>query len=92
MNLRKKISTVIIAGAALAHTAVSTAQSIDRRPIVERNNPHTDRIDTLASLTVGGRFALTVDATGMQSFPEYYRGGIPLGTLQRVGMAFDAEF
>ncbi|GJG37014.1 hypothetical protein [Prevotella lacticifex] len=86
MNLRKKISTVIIAGAALAHTAVSTAQSIDRRPIVERNNPHTDRIDTLASLTVGnGRFALTVDATGMQSFPEYYRGGIPLGTFSEWG-------
>lgn len=86
MNLRKKISTVIIAGAALAHTAVSTAQSIDRRPIVERNNPHTETVDTLASLTVGnGRFALTVDATGMQSFPEYYRGGIPLGTFSEWG-------
>ena len=86
MNLRKKISTVIIAGAALAHTAVSTAQSIDRRPIVERNNPHTETVDTLASLTVGnGRFAMTVDATGMQSFPEYYRGGIPLGTFSEWG-------
>ena len=86
MNLRKKISTVIIAGAALAHTAVSTAQSIDRKPIVERNNPHTETVDTLASLTVGnGRFAMTVDATGMQSFPEYYRGGIPLGTFSEWG-------
>lgn len=86
MNLRKKISTVIIAGAALAHTAVSTAQSIDRRPIVERNNPHTETVDTLASLTVGnGRFAMTVDATGMQTFPEYYRGGIPLGTFSEWG-------
>lgn len=86
MNLRKKISTVIIAGAALAHTAVATAQSIDRRPIVERNNPHTETVDTLASLTVGnGRFAMTVDATGMQTFPEYYRGGIPLGTFSEWG-------
>lgn len=75
-----------MAVAVLTHTAVSTAQSIDRRPIVERNNPHTETVDTLASLTVGnGRFAMTVDATGMQSFPEYYRGGIPLGTFSEWG-------
>ena len=75
-----------MAVAVLTHTAVATAQSIDRKPIVERNNPHTETVDTLASLTVGnGRFALTVDATGMQSFPEYYRGGIPLGTCSEWG-------
>ena len=75
-----------MAVAVLTHTAVATAQSIDRKPIVERNNPHTETVDTLASLTVGnGRFALTVDATGMQSFPEYYRGGIPLGTFSEWG-------
>ena len=86
VNLRTKIFSAIIAVAALTHTAVATAQSIDRRPIVERNNPHTERIDTLASLTVGnGRFAMTVDATGMQTFPEYYRGGIPLGTFSEWG-------
>lgn len=86
VNLRTKIFSAIIAVAALTHTAVATAQSIDRRPIVERNNPHTETVDTLASLTVGnGRFAMTVDATGMQSFPEYYRGGIPLGTFSEWG-------
>lgn len=75
-----------MAVAVLTHTAVATAQSIDRKPIVERNNPHTETVDTLASLTVGnGRFAMTVDATGMQSFPEYYRGGIPLGTFSEWG-------
>lgn len=86
MNLRTKIFSEIMAVAVLTHTAVSTAQSIDRKPIVERNNPHTETVDTLASLTVGnGRFAMTVDATGMQSFPEYYRGGIPLGTFSEWG-------
>lgn len=86
MNLRTKVFSAIIAVVALTHTAVATAQNIDRKPIVERNNPHTETVDTLASLTVGnGRFAMTVDATGMQSFPEYYRGGIPLGTFSEWG-------
>lgn len=43
-------------------------------------------MDTLASLTVGnGAFAYTVDATGMQSFPVYYRNGVPLGTQSEWG-------
>ena len=86
MNIRKKIYSAIIAVAALAHSTVAGGQSIDRRPIVERNNPHAEEVDTLASLTVGnGRFAMTVDATGMQTFPEYYHGGIPLGTFSEWG-------
>ena len=62
------------------------AQLIDRESLVARNNPRVTRIDTLSSLTVGnGEFAFTVDATGLQTFPEYYRKGVPLGTQSQWG-------
>jgi protein-glucosylgalactosylhydroxylysine glucosidase len=57
------------------------AQKIDRKAVVQRHNVIIDRIDSLASLSVGnGNFAFTVDATGMQSFPDAYAKGVPLGT------------
>ena len=59
---------------------------IDRRALVERNNPVVTTFDTLASLSVGnGRFAVTVDATGLQTFPEQYAAGVPLGTQSSWG-------
>lgn len=59
---------------------------IDRRALVCRNNPHVTSLDTLSSLTVGnGRFAFTVDGTGLQSFPEMYAAGVPLGTQSQWG-------
>lgn len=89
----------------------SGGDGIDRRAMVERNNPHiiTEKItavadttlpagsgkagrlrvvglDTLASLSVGnGAFAVTVDITGLQTFPELYSGGVPLGTQSAWG-------
>ena len=43
-------------------------------------------MDTLSSLSVGnGRFAFTVDATGLQSFPDVYAKGVPLGTQSEWG-------
>jgi len=43
-------------------------------------------MDTLSSLSVGnGRFAFTVDATGLQSFPGAYAKGVPLGTQSEWG-------
>lgn len=63
-----------------------SARSIDRRALVTRNSPVVTSADTLSSLTVGnGRFAFTADFTGLQSFPEYYSGGIPLGTMSQWG-------
>lgn len=63
-----------------------SADPIDRESLVARNNPRVTEIDTLSSLTVGnGEFAFTVDVTGLQSFPEYYRNGIPLGTQSQWG-------
>lgn len=61
-------------------------ENIDRKALVERNNPHITAIDTLASLTVGnGEFAFTADVTGLQSFPEKYSTGVPLGTQSQWG-------
>jgi hypothetical protein len=48
---------------------------------VQRHNVRVNKIDSLSSLSVGnGNFAFTVDATGMQSFPDAYANGVPLGT------------
>lgn len=48
----------------------SFAQQIDRYQVVTRNNPHVMGMDSLSSLSVGnGGFAVTVDGTGLQSFP-----------------------
>lgn len=62
------------------------SQKIDRKSVVGRNKVILKNIDTLGSLTVGnGKFAFTVDATGFQSFPEYYAKGVPLGTQSEWG-------
>ena len=66
-------------------TAIMAA-GIDRKAVVTRNNPVVKSIDPLASLSVGnGDFAFTVDATGLQTFPETYSKGVPLGTQSSWG-------
>lgn len=59
---------------------------IDRHAVVTRNNPWVTSMDSLQSLSVGnGGFAMTVDGTGLQTFPEYYSHGVPLGTMSDWG-------
>lgn len=59
---------------------------IDREALLARNNPQVAAFDSLASLSVGnGEFAFTVDATGLQTFPELYSKGVPLGTQSQWG-------
>jgi hypothetical protein len=59
---------------------------IDRKALTERNNPHINSFDSLSSLSVGnGEFAFTVDATGLQTFPQRYSQGVPLGTQSQWG-------
>lgn len=61
-------------------------EKIDRKAVVTRHNVKITSIDTLGSLNVGnGKFAFTVDATGLQSFPEFYENGVPLGTQSEWG-------
>ena len=63
-----------------------TEPKIDRLALVERNNPHVTKFDSLTALSVGnGNFAFTVDATGLQTYPESYALGIPLGTQSQWG-------
>ena len=81
LNKMKKYLMILMAGFVLA-----TQAQINRHAVVARNNPVVTAIDSLASLTVGnGGFAFTVDATGLQSFPDTYRNGIPLGTMSDWG-------
>jgi hypothetical protein len=63
------------------------AQSkIDRKALVERHTIINNKFDSLSSLSVGnGNFAFTVDVTGMQSFPDAYAKGVPLGTQSTWG-------
>ena len=59
---------------------------IDREALVNRNSPQVTAFDSLASLSVGnGEFAYTVDATGLQTYPELYTKGVPLGTQSQWG-------
>ncbi len=70
----------------MAATNAFANAPINRKAVVTRNNPHVTAIDNLASLSVGnGGFAVTVDATGLQSFPETYSPGVPLGTMSDWG-------
>jgi hypothetical protein len=60
--------------------------SIDRHALVTRHNVSISRLDPESPLSVGnGEFAFTVDATGLQTFPELYEQTIPLGTLSQWG-------
>jgi hypothetical protein len=62
------------------------AQPINRKALVERHNVINLQYDSLSSLTLGnGGFAFTADITGLQSFPEAYSKGIPLGTQSQWG-------
>ncbi len=59
---------------------------IDRKALISRNNPQVNAFDSLSSLSVGnGEFAYTVDATGLQTFPQKYKQGVPLGTQSQWG-------
>ncbi len=86
MSLRHFKNLVAVALPAVIAGCNASTSPIDRQALVERNNPHITAIDTLASLTVGnGGFAYTVDVTGLQTFPEAYSKGVPLGTQSEWG-------
>lgn len=63
-----------------------SGQNIDRQKVYERHKVYVNKIDSLEALTVGnGNFAFTVDATGLQTFPQTYQKGIALGTQSDWG-------
>lgn len=85
--MRRFLATLcLLTGFCAGITTMQAQDRIMRRSVVNRNNPVVNSLDTLASLTVGnGGFAMTVDATGLQSFPETYAKGVPLGTMSDWG-------
>ena len=49
---------------------LTTTSQINRKAVVEHHSVIDTKFDSLAALSVGnGRFAFTVDVTGLQSFP-----------------------
>jgi protein-glucosylgalactosylhydroxylysine glucosidase len=69
-----------------AWTGGKAGAGIDREALVRRHVPVIVKPDPLSPLTVGnGELAFTVDVTGLQTFPDYYRNGIPLSTLSQWG-------
>lgn len=81
----KKWTFVLLAGLLIACENDKT-NKIDRQALVERNSPVVTEFEELSSLSVGnGNFAYTVDATGLQTFPELYSAGVPLGTQSQWG-------
>ena len=70
----------------LGYDTETACTPIDRQAVLSRNNPHISAADPLAALSVGnGHFATTVDVTGMQSYPEAYRLGVPLTAMSDWG-------
>ena len=53
---------------------------IDRKALVSRNNPQFSAFDSLASLSVGNGVICIygLDVTGLQTFPDAYKKGVPL--------------
>jgi hypothetical protein len=79
-----KRSLTIFSFCCISQTFAQT--KIDRKALVERHTIINNKFDSLSSLSVGnGGFAFTVDVTGMQSFPDAYAKGVPLGTQSTWG-------
>ncbi len=84
----KAIAIKVIIAIALSFGLIlsASAQKINRKALVQRHNVIIKQIDSLSSLSVGnGKFAFTVDVTGLQTFPERYERGVPLGTQSEWG-------
>jgi hypothetical protein len=71
---------------ASAFSQAASAEPIDRHALVSRHDPTLEQFDSDNPLSVGnGQFAFTVDATGLQTFPEAFLNTMPLGTLSQWG-------
>jgi len=67
-------------------TSVLAAAPIDRHALVTRHDVVLTNFDAANPLSVGnGEFCFTVDATGLQTFPEAFEKTTPLGTLSDWG-------
>ncbi|MCG6188472.1 hypothetical protein K5G00_13700 [Maribellus maritimus] len=89
MKPKLNFSSLIFLFCGIAFSCTSTKEEgtkIDRFALVNRHNIQINSFDSLSSLSVGnGKFAFTVDATGLQTFPEIYKNGVCLGTMSEWG-------
>ena len=70
----------------LGYTTENLTASIDREAVLFRCQPTITEADPLASLTVGnGHFCTTVDVTGLQTYTDEYKNGIPLNAMSDWG-------
>src|SRR6266700_6768472 len=81
----KRVLWILLSGI-VNNLPAQTNTPIDREGLVRRHTVLVTTIDSLSSLSVGnGQFAFTTDITGLQSFPDTYQKGIPLGTQSEWG-------
>ncbi len=86
MQILKSFTVLSLPLFILSCSTQQPKEKIDRKALVARHNVKLEAVDTLGALTVGnGEFAYTVDVTGLQSFPEHYVNGVPLGTQSEWG-------
>ncbi|MEO5910530.1 MAG: hypothetical protein ABIP95_06555 [Pelobium sp.] len=84
--IKKHFINLSLACSIIGLLACSSGDKINRQELVERHIIKIEKADSLSSLTVGnGEFAMTVDVTGLQSFPSFYAKGVPLGTQSEWG-------
>ncbi len=77
---------LFVAASSSNSAAAENSRRIDRHALVTRHNVELRQFDVENPLSVGnGEFAFTVDATGLQTFPELFTNTIPLGTLSQWG-------
>lgn len=63
-----------------------SVEPIDRNVLLRRNNPIVQSFDSLTTLSVGnGEFVMSVDPTGLQTFPERYAPNNALVTQAKWG-------
>lgn len=80
----KKIKTTLLLTVFIM--AANSTAAIDRKALVTRHKIVVTKIDAFSSLSLGnGRFAFTADATGLQTFPQVHKKGIPLTTMAEWG-------
>jgi len=85
-NMKNLLLTATLALGIFVSCQQAGQESIDRKALVDRNKVQVNAFDSLASLSLGnGNFAFTVDITGLQTFPERYSKGVPLGTQSQWG-------
>jgi hypothetical protein len=85
-NMKNLLLTAALVLGVFVSCQQAGQESIDRKALVDRNKVQVNAFDSLASLSLGnGNFAFTVDITGLQTFPERYSKGVPLGTQSQWG-------